>query len=793
VTLGIPFDVTTDEVGRPSGPSNGVRAAWSRASGTWAGWPRWVRWPIVGGAGLFALGVLALVVLWNTVDLPADPPALRSAVLVDAEGRELAVLSQEGQRFEVPLDEVAPVVVDALISAEDRRFYDHTGVDPIGLTRALVRNVTSPGTQGGSTLTQQLVKNEYLTSERSVVRKLREAVLSVKLERTADKDEILERYLNTVYFGRGSYGIEAAARNYFETSAAELSLEQAALLVGLLTSPETADPAEDLEEANGRRSRVLAAMVDNDAISEAEAQAAEAGPVEAIPRTSPVTLTAGVAPHFVEWIREQTITAVGEDAIYSAGLRVVTTLDLDAQRAAEAAIAEVLTEPEGPQAALVALDLDGAIRAHVGGRDFDALQVDLVRGADGGGSGRQPGSTFKPFVLQAALEAGTTLGDRFAAPAEIELTVDGTPFPVSNYGGSGFGDLTVGEATASSVNTVYAQLLAEVGPQAVAEAANRAGIDAELEPFPSIALGVEEVSPLDLASAYLTYADDGTRMEPYAIVSIEDGDGNLLWEPDRPEPEAEAIDPEVSRAVTHALRSVIENGTGRAADIGRPAAGKTGTTQENVDAWFAGYVPGYAAVVWMGYPEPAPMDDVQGRSVTGGSFPAEIWGRYMEAALADREPADFPAPPAELLEAGEEPGLGLSPPEVDPGGTVEVSGTGFRFCRASWSVALEGTDVTSAPETDSEEADRRATLQVPEDTQPGSYQVSARCDSGAGPRVVAQATLVVRGPEETTTTEPEETTTTASTTTSSTTSSTTTTTEPDDEAAAEEATATSAP
>jgi penicillin-binding protein 1A len=611
----------------------------------WRAWPRWVRWPLLGGTGLFLLGVAVLTFLWFTVELPEDPPELQSAVMVAEDGRELAVLSQEGQRFIVPLDEVNPVVVDALLSAEDRRFYDHGGVDPVGLVRALFHNVTSSGTQGGSTLTQQLVKNEYLSNERSIVRKAREAVLSVKLERSEDKGQILERYLNTVYFGRGAYGIEAAARAYFDTSAAELDLPQAALLVGLLRSPETADPVEDMDEATSRRSSVLADMVDNEKITQTEADAAEAQPIEVDPHTSPTAATGGLAPHFVEWVRQQTVAAVGEEALYGRGLRVVTTLDLDAQTAAEAAVAEVITDPAGPQAALVALDEDGAIRAHVGGRDYDALKVDLARGVEGGGSGRQPGSTFKPFVLQAALERGATLADRYDAPASTEVDVDGTPFPVENYGGSAFGDLTLAEATANSVNTVYAQLLASVGPAAVADAAGEAGIDAELDLVPSIALGVEEVSPLDLASAYLTYANDGTKVEPYAISRIEDGDGNVLWEPDRPEPKAESVEPDVARTVTKALRGVIEGGTGEAADIGRPAAGKTGTTQSNVDAWFAGYVPGYASVVWMGYPEPKEME-----GVTGGGMPAQIWARFMEAAMEGRDGEDFPEPSGDLVE-----------------------------------------------------------------------------------------------------------------------------------------------
>jgi penicillin-binding protein 1A len=747
-----------------------------------------VRWPLLAGAGLGALGVLALVALWFTVDLPKDPPEIQSAVVVGQDGRELAVLSQDGQRFEVPLDKVAPVVVDALIAAEDRRFYKHGGVDPIGIGRALWKDVTTRGTQGGSTITQQLVKNQYLTSERTLWRKAREAVLSVKLERSEDKQQILERYLNTVYFGRGAYGIEAAARNYFDVHAADLNLEQAALLIGLLRSPGTADPVQDPEEATRRRAVVLHDLVEVKKITPDQEAAAKAAPINASPRTRPVTLTAGVAPHFVEWVRQQAVAAVGEDAVYGSGLKIITTLDLDAQKAAESAVAEVLTDPAAPQAALVALDTDGAIRAHVGGRDFEALQVDLVRGADGGGSGRQPGSTFKPFVLEAALEKGITLGDRYAAPPKIDLNVDGEQWPVSNYGGESFGDLTVAQATANSVNTVYAQLLAQVGPKAVADAATKLGIDAKLDVHPAIALGVEEVSPLDLASAYLTLADDGTKVEPYAIVRIENTKGDVLWEPDRPKPEGEVVKPDYARAVTYALRGVIKGGTGKAADIGRPAAGKTGTTQDNVDAWFAGYVPGYAAVVWMGYPDASrPMDDVQGRSVTGGSFPAQIWSRFMKKAMEGRDPTDFPAPPDELLKASKAAGLSVAPPEVDPGGRVTVTGTGFGFCQASWSVAIDGTPIASAPETGSDADERSAALDVPADLAPGSYRVVARCDSGAGARDAAEATLVVRGPTTTssssssTTSVPDTTTTTRgggrpTTTTSSTSSSTTSTT-----------------
>jgi penicillin-binding protein 1A len=597
---------------------------------------------------VLAVLVAGFTFLWFTVDLPADNPLPQAAMVVASGGEELAVVGPDGNRFEVRLDQVAPIAIQAVIAAEDRRFYSHGGIDPIGLTRAVWQNLRSDRTQGGSTITQQLVKLLYTDGERSFARKAQEAVLATKLERTADKDQILERYLNVVYFGRGAYGIEAAARAYFGVAAADLQTGQAALLAGLIRSPETAEPDEDPTEATRRRRTVLDGLVAIGAITGEEAAAADAAALGTIPEAASAT-AARVAPHFVDYVRQQAIEAVGEEAVYGEGLRIVTTLDLRAQQGAEAAIAEILPDPADPQAALVALDTDGAVRAYVGGRDYTGLQLDLARGVAAGGTGRQAGSTFKPFVLSAALAAGTTLDDVFPAPASIDLDIGGVPWSVDNYGGRSFGEATVGQATAQSINTVYAQLLQGVGPHAVVDAARAAGITSELQPDPSIALGTAPVSPLELARGYLTFADDGQRVDPYVISRIERRDGSVLWEPDRSDPER-AIDEGVSRAVTRALRGVIDGGTGQAAAIDRPAAGKTGTTQDNADAWFAGYVPGYAAVVWMGYPEGSlPMDDVHGREVTGGSFPAQIWHRYMAVALDGREVADFPEPPDDLL------------------------------------------------------------------------------------------------------------------------------------------------
>ena len=650
---------TTIPDGQPSDGTNEVPAATpprSTAAQAMAdvrrhaarAWP-YLRWPVYGFGALVLVVVAVGAWVWTTTELPETPSVAASAVLLDRDGNELAILAQEGLRLEVSLDEVAPVVTDALVAAEDQRFFDHTGIDPVGIGRALWKNVTESGTQGGSTLTQQLVKNTYLTSERTVTRKVREAVLAIKLERTQDKDEILERYLNTVYFGRGAYGIEAAARTWFDSTAAELTAPQAALLTGMLRAPESLDPAEEPDAARERRDAVLQAMASMGTLTVDEAEAARAEPVQVQPADpSPTILRAGVAPHFVEHVRNLLIDEFGEQALYDQGLVVHTTLDLADQRAAEAAVAAHLDDPTEPQAAVVAVDRSGAVRAWVGGRDFESLQVDLV--SDAGGAGRQPGSTFKPITLAAHLEAGNGAAQRYPAPSEISLDVGADePWEVSNAGGSGYGSLTLADATVNSVNTVYAQVVEELGAGAVVDMANRLGVDRELEPHPSIALGAQEVSPLEMATVYSTLARSGTRIDPFVMTSVETRGGETLWELGDVEA-TEAVAPGVADTVSAILEETPRRGTARRAALDRPMAAKTGTTQNNADAWLAGYTPEYTTIVWVGNAgSNEPMADIDGVAVQGGTIPAAIWRDFMVEALADVPPTEFPEPDAELL------------------------------------------------------------------------------------------------------------------------------------------------
>ena len=767
-------------------PPGGLAALRERARPAW----RWLRWPVYGLAALFVLVLVAGAWLWTTTDLPPARSTSAAAVLLDRDGNELALLAQEGLRLEVPLEEMAPVAIDALIAAEDQRFYEHGGIDPFGIARAVWNNVTDDSTQGGSTLTQQLVKNAYLNDDRTFSRKVREAVLAVKLERTEDKDQILERYLNTVYFGRGAYGLEAAARTYFDSTAADLSAERAALLMGLLRSPSRLDPGEDLEASQQRRDAVLGAMVDIGTLTPEEGEAAIATPIEVTVRAaSPTTLQEGVAPHFVEHVRGLLIGELGEQALYDQGLVVHTTLDLADQRAAEAAVASHLDDPSDPQAALVAVDRTGAVRAWVGGRDFEALQVDLAGGA--GGSGRQPGSTFKPVTLAANFEAGNGAGEQYPAPAEITLDVVGGPWTVSNAGGQDYGVITLADATVNSVNTVYAQALAKVGPQAVAELAQRLGIRRDLQAEPSIALGTEEVSPLEMASLYSTFARSGVSIDPFVITEVENRDGRTIWDPEGPT-EEEAVEARIADTVSAVLSETPRSGTARRAALDRPMAAKTGTTQRNADAWLAGYTPEYTAIVWVGNPDSnEPIPDVDGQVVQGGTIPAMIWHDFMVEALADVPPTEFPEPDAELLSDTSPPMELTATPSVEPGEAVDVIANGYQMCRTAWFVVLEGPTavaeqqtpegqdpapvepvmVESPPDVDSDEATRRASVRMPVTAVPGTYQVSARCDAGAGPQQLGPTAVVEVRPDPSATT----------TTTSSTTSSTTTTTEPEEE------------
>ncbi|CAA9255295.1 MAG: Multimodular transpeptidase-transglycosylase [uncultured Acidimicrobiales bacterium] len=654
-----------------------------------AGWRRWLlRLGLVGVAGLLLVVALAAVA-YRSVDLPAEPPRAQTSVVLDAEGNVLAELYDVENRVDVRLDEVSPTMVAAVIAAEDRSFRRHSGINPSSTIRALWVNVRGGDLQGGSTITQQLVKNTYLTPERSLRRKAQEAVLAVKVDRELSKDAILERYLNTIYFGRGAYGIEAAAKAYFGPTATARSLDvaQSALLAGLIRAPESADPSNDPETARARRASVLRALVATGAITQDEATMVGAAEIVTVPRDDGRATLRGSTAYFADQVRAWAVRTFGEAAAFGGGLRIETSLDPRMQAAAERAVFETLNEPGDPDGALVALDERGAVVAMIGGRSFEENEVNLALGADGGSQGRQPGSTFKPFVLAAALDAGIPVNQRFPGPSEITVDVGGQDYTVENFEGQGFGQIDLTAATASSVNTVYAQLVAATGAQAVADAARAAGITTPLEPLPSIALGVFDVSPLEMASSYMTYARRGNRITPWYVERVTEANGAVLY---RAEPELEPVVPaERADLMNHVLREVIVDGTGTAADIGRPAAGKTGTTQDNTNAWFVGYTPRLGAAVWMGYGAEGrrEMKDVRGRRVTGGGLPAQIWQRFMAAAVEPLDTGSFVAPRDEDLDP-----TTSAPPTTARRATPTTSTT-------STSAPPTTADTTEAPET----------------------------------------------------------------------------------------------
>jgi penicillin-binding protein 1A len=658
--------------------------------------------------------------LLTNIPLPDEDP-LRQTTFICAAGvtsscgpdNAMAQLSAEEDRVNVRLEDVPDVLVDAVLAAEDRDFFTHGGLDPVGIGRALWSDLRNrEAKQGGSTITQQYVKTVYLSSERTVTRKLKEAVLAVKLERELDKEEILERYLNAIYFGRGAYGVQAASRAYFGKDVDALVLHEAAFLASLIRSPESADPSRDAEEATRRRATVLTAMLEEGWIDQASYATADAVPWVAGTTFEPRTQKQGLGTvagadygteHFVEHVRRLLADKYGESAVYGGGLRVYTTLDLEMQEAAYEAVVGTLDQEGDPAGALVAVDDRGRVRAMMGGRDFGSgegeSEVNYALGTRAGGSGRQPGSSFKPFVLAEAVKQGISVRSVFNAPGRMVFpdANDGDDWTVRNYGGTPQGRLDLIGATRVSSNTVYAQLMLEVGPANVVRLAKEMGIQHDLPAVSSLVLGTGETSPYDMAAAYSTLARRGVRITPTVITKVEqveeDGSVTVLeeWSPD----DERVLSEQEADIVTHCLEQVIESGTGKAAAIGRDAAGKTGTTQENRDAWFVGYTPTLTAAVWMGYPGTPgevtpPMDSVHGREVTGGSFPAEIWRRFMREALAGERSGTFPEVtrfPGRVLN----PGLRL--PDDGGGATTSSSST------STSSTAPEGTTTTLAPTT----------------------------------------------------------------------------------------------
>jgi membrane peptidoglycan carboxypeptidase len=621
----------------------------------------------LGRVGLVLLGVLLVSACGRFVDVTPIgrvelPPVAETSVVLGADGSLLTELHAEQDRDVVPLSRVPEVLRAAVISVEDTRFYAHGGVDARAIARAVRENAEHGRVvQGGSTITQQLAKNAITGSEQTLERKLTEASLALQLEAEFTKDEILEQYLNTVYFGNGAYGVQTAARRYFGVDVSAVTLSQAALLAGLLKAPATYDPYGNPQAALQRRNLVLSLMAAAGRASPEEAAAARETALE----VAPPPAAQRTAPYFVAHVLEQLQHApqfhvLGEDPvaraerIFRGGLRIETTLDRGWQRAAEAAVAQSLAADDGLRAALVAIDpATGSIRAMVGGRDFfdaddPSAQFNLATKAL-----RQPGSTFKVLVLAAALAQGRSLDDRYPAPDRISIPPRPPEEPgaweVGNYGGTAFGDLTLRQATAFSVNVVYAQLMEEVGPAAVARLAEAAGVRRVLPPRRSLALGAVEVTPLELASVQATLAAGGVYRTPTAVLRITAANGDVLWE--RPEPTGERVmDEAVAWLTTTALGDVVAFGTGERANLHRPMAGKTGTTQEGADAWFAGYTPDLAAAVWLGFPEGrVPM--VPPRTtirVEGGNLPAELFARFGTRALADIPAHDFPIPEVAL-------------------------------------------------------------------------------------------------------------------------------------------------
>ncbi|MFL6218644.1 MAG: transglycosylase domain-containing protein [Actinomycetes bacterium] len=631
---------------------------------------RWTLWLAVPAVAVAAGTIVGLIYAFARVPLPAEVPTAQTVVFLDQTGkREIGTLSAQENRRVVSLDRIPEHARRAVLAAEDRDFYDHGAISYRGLARATAANLLRRRiSEGGSTITQQYVKNAFpgVGRDRTLFRKLKEAVLAVKLERKFSKDKILEFYMNTVYFGRGAYGVDAAARTYFSVpgkrrvTAQSLTPAQSALLAGVIRSPEFYGRKDHAASTKVRRNYILQAMVDRGWLSAKEGRAAMASKLGVSWAVKPQGIANSQAPFFLEKVRQYLVARYGAQAVSLGGLRVRTTLDLDMQRQAEEAVNQALDVPSAPRAALVAMDpRTGAVRAMYGGRNFERRQFNYATNAI-----RQAGSTMKPFVLARALSDGISVNSVFPGPEE--LIVDGEDF--RNYDDENYGQMTLTDATRLSVNTIYVQLMQQVQPKRVAQFARQHGLAAELDgrpgpdhdprpledapvlkPVLALSLGSGDVTTLQLASAFGTWANRGIHMAPHLVERVVDSQGRVI-EDHRRQQGTQVVAPIVADTMNLVLRGAVENGTGfRARLDGREVAGKTGTTSLYTDARFVGYTTDLVTSVWLGYDKPEKkLVNVYGlRGVSGGTVPAQIWHNFMDVATRDRPNAPFVVP-AEL-------------------------------------------------------------------------------------------------------------------------------------------------
>ena len=573
----------------------------------------------------------------NFADLPEPTKILAS------DNSVLTTLDGSQRRDLVKLSDLPRQVPQAVLAAEDANFYHHSGIDPSAVLRAAVRNAQGASEQGGSTITQQLAKINYTNSKRTIFRKLREVQYAVALENKYNKNQLLERYLNQVYFGNGAYGIAAASQTFFNKQPEQLSDAEAAMLAGKIRSPEGLDPIRNPDSVKVRRDQVLRNMRKHGWLDAARLDSALVTPILVVPEPpEPPTK----APHFVEYVKREaagldqlgpTAAARGKQ-LFTGGFTIETTLDPAAFDQATQAVRQTLGGPTDPATAVVSVKPgDGAITNLFGGLSFDRKFDVASQGR------RQPGSSFKPLVYLAAVRDGIDPRSTLDATSPKKLSYQGSSYTVNNTSdGEASGPLSIDEAMVKSINTVYAQLILSVGPENVKNLADQLGfanVDDNVGARPAIALGGVHrgVTPLEMAAAYAAFAAKGTYARPYSITKITDRHGDVIY--DHQPVVKQVLDPREVGVLNTALQQVVARGTATAAQIGRPQAGKTGTTSNFVDAWFVGYVSQLSTAVWVGYPDSQqPMTHVHGRSVFGGTFPAMIWADYMRPAVSALPP-----------------------------------------------------------------------------------------------------------------------------------------------------------